>query len=48
MFFDMGNLKPSIYNALMILAVVIVLVPLTKYAANRFPVPGLTPLVNAI
>ena len=48
MFVDMSNLKPTIYNAIIILACVIITVPLAKYAVNRFPVPGLTPLVNAI
>lgn len=48
MFADMSNIKPSIYSALVVLGIVIVTVPLAKYAFNRFPVPGLTPLVNAI
>lgn len=45
---DVSNVKPSIWSALVVLGIVIIMVPLAKVAFNRFPVPGLTPLVNAI
>jgi hypothetical protein len=48
MLVDMANVKPSIYNALVIAGIVVIMIPLLKYAANRFPIPGFTPLVNAV
>jgi hypothetical protein len=44
----MSNIKPSILSALTILLIVAITVPLAKWALNRYPVPGLTDLVNAI
>lgn len=46
--FDMSDIKPSVVTALTVLLLVMVTVPLAKYLLNRFPVPGLTPLVNAV
>jgi len=48
MFADMGDLKPSLLNALVVFAIVVITVPLAKFALNKVPVPGLTALVNAI
>jgi hypothetical protein len=48
MFPDMGDLKPSLLNALVVFAIVLITVPLAKWALNAFPVPGLTAMVNAI
>lgn len=48
MFADMADVKPSIPSMLVILGVVIIMVPLAKVIFNRFPVPGLTSLVNAV
>jgi hypothetical protein len=45
---DFADIKPSLLNAIVILCVVIVGVPLLKYAFNRMPVPGVTQLVNSI
>ena len=46
--FDMSNVKPTVLSALTILLIVAITVPLSKYLFNRFPVPGLTELINAI
>ena len=46
--FDFSDIKPSVLNALTILLLIMITVPLAKYVLNRFPVPGLTDLVNAI
>jgi hypothetical protein len=40
--------KPSLQTAILILVIVIVGIPLVKWAVNRWPIPGLTPLVNAV
>jgi uncharacterized protein (UPF0333 family) len=45
---DFADIKPSLLNAVVILCVVIVGVPLLKFAFNKFNVPGVTQLVNAI
>jgi hypothetical protein len=45
---DMSNIKPTLLSALTVLLLVAVTVPLAKYALNRWHVPGLTELVNAI
>lgn len=45
---DFADIKPSLLNAVVILCVVIVGVPLLKYTFNRVPVPGVTQLVNTI
>lgn len=45
---DMGSIKPSILNAFMIAAIVIITIPMIKFAANKYPIPGFTALVNAV
>ena len=45
---ELSNLKPSIYNAMVILGIVIIGVPLLKFAMTKAPVPGLSSLVQAI
>lgn len=45
---DMSNVKPSVISAITILLLVMVTVPLAKFALNKWPVVGLTDLVNAI
>lgn len=45
---DMAELKPSVWNLLLILIAVLIMVPLAKWALNARPIPGLTELVNAI
>jgi hypothetical protein len=45
---DMSNVKPTLISALTILLIVVITVPLAKVVLNRWPVPGLTPLVNAV
>jgi hypothetical protein len=45
---DMANIKPSVLSALTLLLLIMVTVPLAKYVLNRWPVVGLTDLVNAI
>lgn len=46
--FDFADVKPSVVNALIIFMIVAVTVPLAKYIFNRYPVVGVTPLVNSI
>lgn len=46
--FDFSDVKPSVLNALTILLIVIITVPLAKWAVNRWPVPGLKDLINAV
>lgn len=45
---DMSNVKPTVLSALTVLLIVMITVPLAKFVLNRFPVPGLTDLANAI
>jgi hypothetical protein len=45
---DMSNVKPTVLTAITVLLLVAITVPLAKYAVNRFPIPGLTDLINAI
>ncbi len=46
--FDFSNIKPTVISALIVLMIVLVTVPLAKFVFNRYPVPGLTDLVNAV
>jgi hypothetical protein len=46
--FDMSDIKPTVLSAVTILLIVAVMVPLSKFLLNRWPIPGLTDLVNAI
>lgn len=45
---DMSNVKPSVLNAAIVLLLVMITVPTAKFVLNRWPIPGLTDLVNAI
>lgn len=45
---DMSNVKPGVLSAITVLLLVMITVPLAKYVLNRWPVPGLTDLANAI
>jgi hypothetical protein len=45
---EMSDLKPTVLSALTVTLIVIIMIPLTKYAVNRWRVPGLTDLVNAV
>lgn len=45
---DVADIKPSVLSALTIFVMVAVTVPLAKYVFNRWPLPGVTPLVNSI
>lgn len=45
---DMSNVKPTVLSALTLLLMIMLVVPLAKFVLNRWPVPGLTDLVNAI
>jgi len=45
---DFSSVKPSVLNAVIILLIVIITVPLAKYAVTKFPIPGLTPLIQAV
>lgn len=45
---DMSNVKPSVLSMITIFLIVLITVPLAKVALNKFPVPGLTDLVNSI
>lgn len=47
---DQAQLKVSLWNVLVIMVIVILFVPLTKYAVNKWGgwIPGLPTAVNAI
>lgn len=45
---DFADVKPSLMNAIVILLIVMVTVPAAKFVFNRFYVPGLTEMANAI
>lgn len=45
---DWADVKPSAISFVMVVLMVIVGIPVAKYLANRFPVPGLTELINAV
>lgn len=45
---DVADIKPSVLSALTVFIMVAVTVPLAKYVLNRWPLPGVTPLVNSI
>lgn len=45
---DMAGVMPSLINALVILLIVAITVPAAKWALAKYPVPGLSDLVNAI
>ncbi len=46
--FDFSDIRPGVFNALMILAIVTVTVPLAKAFVARYPIPGVSDLVNSI
>ncbi len=46
--FDFSDVKPSVFNALLISLIVILTIPLWKWAMDRWPVPGLSQLVKAV
>lgn len=46
--FDFSDVKPSVLNALTISLIVIITIPLWKWALNRWPIPGLKDLVQAV
>jgi hypothetical protein len=45
---DFSDIKPSVLNALTIALTVIIMIPLLKFVLNKWQVPGLTDLVNAV
>lgn len=45
---DLASVKPSIMSALVIFLIVMITVPLAKYAFAQFYVPGLSELTAAI
>lgn len=45
---DLADVKPSIWSVVLIFLIVLLTVPTAKFLANKFPVPGLTDLVNSI
>lgn len=45
---ELSNLKPSIYNAMVILGIVIIGIPLLKFAMSKYSVPGLGNLINSV
>lgn len=46
--FDMSDIKPNALNFITIALIVIIMIPLAKWVLNRWRVPGLTDLVNAV
>ncbi len=45
---DMADAKPTVLTALTVFLIIVITVPLAKFALNRWRVPGLTDLVNAV
>lgn len=45
---DVADVKPTLLSAFTVFCMVAVTVPLAKFVFNKWPVPGITPLVNAI
>lgn len=45
---DMADVKPSVWSIILIFLIVLLTVPLAKWATQKWPVPGLTDLVAAI
>lgn len=45
---DMAELKPSVWNLLLVFLAVLITVPVAKWAFNEVHVPGITPLVNML
>lgn len=46
--FDMADIKPSVVNAVIVLLLVAITVPLAKWATTAIYIPGLTELIALI
>jgi hypothetical protein len=45
---DMADVKPSVLSFLLVTVMAIVGIALAKFLLNKWPVKGLTPLVNSV
>lgn len=45
---DLSDVKPSLVNWLVVGLLAVTFIVVGKYALNRWPVPGLTALFNAV
>lgn len=45
---DFSDVKPSVLSWVIVGLMAITFIVAAKYAVNRFPVPGVTDLVNAV
>lgn len=45
---DLATVKPSVVNAIVITLIILITIPLLRWALNAYPVPGLTQLINAV
>lgn len=45
---DFADVKPTVLNFVIVGAMAVVFIVLIKYALNRWPVPGLTPMINIV
>ncbi len=45
---DFSDLKPSVLNAITVALIIIIMIPLLKFVFNKWRVPGLTDLINAV
>jgi len=45
---DMAELRPSVWNLILVFIAVLITVPVAKWVFNEVNVPGVTPLVNMI
>jgi hypothetical protein len=44
---DLAEIKPSVYNLVILTFMVVIGLNLAKWLLNKYPIPGLTDLVNA-
>lgn len=46
--FDMADIRPNALNLITIFLAVLITVPVAKWASQKWPVPGVSDLVNMI
>lgn len=46
--FEFADVKPNVHNLLIVTVMAIIGIALAKYAANKWPVAGLTDIINSV
>lgn len=46
--FDFADVKPNIHNLLIVGIMAVIFIGLAKWGLNKYPVKGLTELINAV